>query len=243
MNLTESIMTDLLVYICLLAGIWLSIITGKLTTTAAGCGGIIGLILYETAGFSGFIQLVAFFTIGTLATIWGSKEKAALKTGDDHVVKRDTGQVLANAGIPAIIALFIFMFPAQKSILQLMIAASFSAATADTVSSELGMLYGKRFYHILNWKPDKKGSDGVVSLKGTLFGILGSAFIALLFVILQQGNMAAFGIIVLAGTFGNICDSILGATLERKKHLSNNMVNAFNTLAGALASLLMVNYG
>ncbi|MGV8878114.1 MAG: DUF92 domain-containing protein [Sphingobacteriaceae bacterium] len=243
MNLTENILPDLLVYSCLLTGVWLSIKTGKLTPPAAFCGGIIGLILYETTGFSGLIMLVSFFTIGTLATIWSSKKKAAIKTGYEHGVKRDIGQVLANAGIPAIIALFIFIYPEQKSILQLMIAASFSAATADTVSSELGMIYGKRFYHILHWKPDKKGLDGVISTEGTLLGILGSAFIALLFIMLQRTNITSFGIIVLAGTIGNICDSIMGATLERKQHLSNNMVNAFNTLAGALAALLMIQYG
>ncbi len=43
-----------------------------------------------------------------------------------------------------------------------------------------------------------------------------------------------------AATFGNLVDSILGATLERKGHLSNNAVNFLNTFAAAALTWLLI---
>jgi uncharacterized membrane protein len=42
-----------------------------------------------------------------------------------------------------------------------------------------------------------------------------------------------------AGIFGNLCDSILGASLERKQFIGNNTVNFLNTLFAAIFALLM----
>jgi uncharacterized membrane protein len=43
-----------------------------------------------------------------------------------------------------------------------------------------------------------------------------------------------FWLIVLTGTIGNLADSILGATYERKGAIGNNAVNFLNTLIAAL---------
>ena len=43
--------------------------------------------------------------------------------------------------------------------------------------------------------------------------------------------------IVLAGTVGNLVDSIIGATWERRGVIKNDAVNFLNTLAASLAAL------
>ena len=121
----------------------------------------------------------------------------------------------------------------DAALLLLMLAASFSAATADTLSSELGNIFGSRYYHILSFKKMQRGANGAVSLQGTLAGIIGSAIIALIYVLGTSWNAQHVLIILVAGTVGNIADSILGLTLENKGWLNNNAVNFLNTAVGA----------
>jgi uncharacterized membrane protein len=45
--------------------------------------------------------------------------------------------------------------------------------------------------------------------------------------------------IIIGGTIGNWADSLLGATLQRRRLLSNSGVNLLNTIIAALAALLL----
>jgi uncharacterized protein (TIGR00297 family) len=119
-----------------------------------------------------------------------------------------------------------------------LIAGSFSSATADTVSSELGSIYGSNFYDVLNFKKGQRGKDGIISWEGLLFGLAGSAVIAIIYACCTGWNRALVGIIA-AGTIGNLADSVLGATLERKGLLRNDAVNFLNTVIAALFMLFV----
>ncbi|RYZ84512.1 MAG: DUF92 domain-containing protein, partial [Moraxellaceae bacterium] len=161
-----------------------------------------------------------------------------------HQERRKAGQVLANGGVAAILGLLSWQLPQYTTLLDLMLAAALSAATADTLASELGMVYGRNSVNILTFKKESRGLDGVISLEGTLLGVLGSAIIALIFCAFNGLGLRELIIVIAAGTMGNLVDSLLGALLERKKMINNDMVNALNTLSGALAGwLLMVCFG
>jgi uncharacterized protein (TIGR00297 family) len=146
--------------------------------------------------------------------------------------------VLANAGVAAICGMLVLMCTKFAGLLLLMMAASFASATADTLSSELGTIYGKRFFNIVTLKPDQRGLDGVISLEGTLIGIAGSCIIAVIYAIGFEWDLNVVWIII-AGTTGNLTDSLLGALLERKHYIDNNAVNFLNTLMAALVVLLI----
>jgi uncharacterized protein (TIGR00297 family) len=188
-------------------------------------------------------MLAAFFILGTAATAWHAKVRPADKVSEGNMgaaaqSTRTTGQVLANGGVAALAGLATFFLPDQRPALEIMMAASLSSATADTLSSELGMVYGRRYYNVWTWRRDQRGLDGVVSLEGTLIGIAGSIVIAVLYAA-GHGWKHGWWIILLSGTAGNLTDSILGATLERKGWLGNNLVNFLNTLlAGLLGGVL-----
>lgn len=217
----------------IVAGVAYSLIRKKLTPVAALTGSVLALVLYLGLGFTGVCMMATFFIAGTLATSWKMKEKVARGIAEQNKGERTAGQVLANAGVAGIAAILAYLYPGQH-IFTLMAAAAFSSATADTMSSELGSVYGKRFYNILSFKKDQQGLDGVISLEGTLAGIIGSCIIASVYAVGFGWHAATFLVIVIAGTIGNIVDSILGATLERKGIIKNDTVNFLNTLVAAL---------
>jgi uncharacterized protein (TIGR00297 family) len=230
--------SDLLVTIFLIAGAAASAWKKKLTPAAAITGALTGGAIYAGGGYPGLLLLALFFLLGTAATSWKKEKKLAIKSNAAHESTRTTGQVLANAGVAAITGILALLLPDQQSLFLLMMAASLSSATADTLSSELGMIYGRRFYNLLTLKPDERGRDGVISIEGTLLGIAGSAVIAAAFTLTTHWTLKTFLLIILAGTIGNLVDSLLGALLERRGWLTNNTVNFLNTLAAALFAAL-----
>jgi uncharacterized protein (TIGR00297 family) len=228
-----AVMHYLPVVLIIVAGAIISVRAGKLTFFGAIAGAAVGLLVFAGGGYTGFIMLAAFFLLGTLATSWKKQEKIRFKARSDRSVKRNAGQVLANGGLAAILGLMALWMPHHAGLFRLMIAAALSSATADTLSSELGMVYGRWFFNILTLKREAKGLDGVISISGTLIGIAGSAVIAFIY---SLGIGRTFWLIILAGTIGNLADSILGARFERKGMIGNNTVNFLNTLIAVLST-------
>lgn len=219
----------------LAAGMAYSTRRRKLTPVAAGVGGLLGLAIFAGAGWAGLGLLVLFFGLGTGASAWQVAEKRRLGLAEANRGRRTAGQVLANAAVAAALGLLAWRYPAAAPLARLMLAGSLAAATADTLASELGNVYGRRYYNILTGRPDTRGENGVISLEGTLLGLAGNAAVAG-FYCLCYGWGPAFGWLLIAGTAGNLLDSVLGATLERRHWIGNNLVNLLNTLTGAVVA-------
>lgn len=228
------------VVIFLFIGVVESIRHRKLTVNAAIAGGVIGFCIFIGAGWTGLAMLASFFLFGTMATSWKRKQKTAIGLAQERAGRRKLGQVIANSGVAGLMGLLAFLFPLHKTLFALLIAGAFSSAMADTLSSELGSVYGKKFYNISKFRKDKNGLDGVVSLEGTLIGVFGSALIAALYCAGFGWNNSFFWIVVVAGTVGNLADSVLGALFERKGIIGNDTVNFLNTLIGALVPLVFL---
>ena len=227
-----------LVILILGVGMFLSVRARKLTETGALTGGGLGLAIFLGAGFTGLAMLGLYFIIGSWCTAWQQKHKTSLGLAEENKGRRTAGQAWANGGVAGLLGLLSWLFPSQAEPLQIMLAAAFASATADTVSSELGNVYGKRFYNIITLQPDQRGLNGVISLEGTLLGLAGSTLIGLMYS-LGFGLNGNILIIIIAGTIGNLSDSVLGATLERRNQLSNNGVNFLNTAIAALVAGLL----
>jgi uncharacterized protein (TIGR00297 family) len=232
---------DIFVYVFLLLAAVLSFTTHKLTLSGAITGFIVGLLIYKGAGYMGIAMLSIFFIAGSWSTSWQLNKKAAIGAAEKHKGRRTAGQVLANGGTAALLGAVAWYIPDKAQIIQLMIAGSFAAAIADTLSSELGTVYGSKFFNILTFKKDECGLDGVISLEGTLIGLFGATVIAMIYAIHDSWTISICWII-LAGFIGNLVDSVLGAWLEREELIGNNVVNFLNTISGAMVCYLFINF-
>lgn len=226
------------IVLVIVAGAILSVSSHKLTFFGALAAAVVGLLVFAGGGYTGFLMLVTFFLLGTLATSWEKDKKNQFKSGSDRATARDARQVLANGGVPAMLGLLVLWYPHHAGYFRLMMAAALSSATADTLSSELGMLYGRWFFNIITFRQERKGLDGVISITGLLIGIAGSAIIAFIYCFGAFGSKR-FGLIIIVGLIGNLADSVLGALYERKGLIGNNMVNFLNTLIAALSIWLL----
>jgi uncharacterized protein (TIGR00297 family) len=224
-----------LVLLLLALGMGYSARAGKLTVPAVWVGGLLGLCIYLGAGFLGLGLLALFFGLGTAASAWKVADKRRLDLAEANKGRRTASQVLANAGVAGLLGLTAWLYPAHAPLCRLLLAASFAAATADTLASELGNIYGQRYINILTFKPDQRGLDGVISFEGTLLGLAGTALVAAVYCLVNSW-LPAFWVLLVAGTVGNLSDSVLGATLERRRYLPNDAVNFLNTLIGALTA-------
>ncbi len=195
-------------------------------------GWLAAILMYLGGGLPALSLLGVFFVLGSLATAWNLRQKAALGLAQENRGRRSVANVLANGGAPAFLGLAAWAWPEYSEILECMMAASLASATSDTLSSEMGNVYGSSYYYILGFRPGVRGQDGVISPEGTAFGVMGSVLIALVF-----GFTAGWGRevawIALAGFAGNLADSILGGSLQRWGYLDNHGVNFFSALAAA----------
>lgn len=224
-----------LVVVVLGAGMVYGARAGKLTLAGVWVGGLLGLLIFLGSGFGGLSLLALFFGLGSAASAWKGADKRRLGLAEANEGRRTAGQVLANAGVAGVLGVVAWRFPGQAPLARLLLAGSFAAATADTLASELGNVYGRRYYNVLTGRPDVRGENGVVSAEGTLLGLAGSALVAGAYCA-AFGWGPAFGWLLVAGTAGNLADSVLGATLERRGYVGNNVVNFLTTLLGALTA-------
>ena len=82
------------------------------------------------------------------------------------------------------------------------------------------------------------GTDGGITVAGTLAGVAGAAGLSLLGRFVGLTPVRATLPILLAGLSGNLLDSYLGATLQRRGWMSNETVNFANTCGGAVLGYL-----
>jgi uncharacterized protein (TIGR00297 family) len=115
--------------------------------------------------------------------------------------------------------------------------AALAEAAADTVSSEIGQILGGRPRMITTLRRVEAGTDGAVSLVGTLAGVASAAMVAAVGTWALGGNRTMFAVSCAGGVFGLFFDSLLGATLEQRGWLNNDAVNFLSTASAAVFAL------
>jgi uncharacterized protein (TIGR00297 family) len=207
------------------------------TTGGAVAGAAVCFALLWAAGLAGFAGLLTVIVLTWVATRFGYKRKQRLGTAEART-GRSALQVLANLGTAAACAvLYSTLWPDRRLLIAM--AAALAEAAADTVSSEMGQALGGVPRLITTWKKVEPGTDGAVTWAGTMDGATAAIAVALVFALSRTLSWRSFAVCAAAGVAGMIFDSVLGATVERRRLLGNNAVNfSSTTFAAALAFLL-----
>jgi uncharacterized protein (TIGR00297 family) len=201
---------------------------------------IIGATITATLGLPGLAVLVAFFVIGSAVTKLGYRIKAARGIAQEQGGARGWRNVWANGGVGACLALFAGLAPpGLRELLSLGYVASVATAAADTCSSELGKAYARSTFLITTFRPVPPGTEGAVSLEGTLGGFAGGLVVAAVGAATGLYGWPAAIVVGFSGWLGCLAESVIGAVAERRGWLNNDQLNALNTAIGAgFASLL-----
>lgn len=201
----------------------------------AGAG--VSFILYFHAGPAAFLALISVFLLTLIATRVGYARKQRLGTAEKRG-GRTASQVLANLGVAAIAALLYKMD--GNSFFLAACVASLAEPAADTVSSEIGQAMSAKAWLITSWQCVPSGTNGGISLVGTVAGLLTAAVVCLLCAFLHLTPWRATGIAACAAVLGMLFDSFLGAKFERQQVLKNDQVNFLSTLSAALLAGMVV---
>lgn len=235
---------------------FLAFILNWLTLDGSISAVLFGTIAYGLGGTLGAMIILGFFVSSSVISkdiiIGGDSEHP-----ERRQFRRNGNQVWANGFW---FVLFIFSWFITNSELFLYAAtASMAAATADTWATEIGGNYKPGTTRLLtSFKKVSPGTDGGVSIKGLVAALLGSSFISFIYLLFTSGtNWKLFFILSLAGFFGSMIDSWMGAIIQGKKFnlpygtaykeaevfVDNDFVNWTGTGAGALMAILLTKIG
>ncbi len=227
------------------------------TASGAWAGAAIAAsLMFSTASLpclpwrTALVPVLAVLVLTSIATRLGRKRKEQLGTAERRG-GRVAAQVAANLGAAALLAMEMFRlrladmgwFPPADWGLGLLFTPMLAAlceAAADTVSSELGQVLNCRPRMITTLRVMEPGTDGAVSLSGTLAGMAAAALVAATGAAALPGGWLLGVIGWAGGVFGLFFDSLLGATLERRGWLNNDAVNFLSTLSAAAFAMALL---
>jgi uncharacterized protein (TIGR00297 family) len=209
--------------------------------SGAALGFLLGVAIYMGYGYKSFLILLTFFLVGSVATRLGYAKKAARGHAEGRGGARSWREATANTLAGAFFAILVITTHYEAAFLAALVAA-FAEAAGDTVSSEIGQWLSGRAYLITTLKPVPAGENGGVSLAGSLAGLSATILVVVVGYALGLCRPETAAVVLGAGIAGNVLDSVLGATLERRGLVTNGIVNFVGTtFAGGLALGLMLS--
>jgi Predicted membrane protein len=241
-----ELMTQMLISGILSAS--LSLIAYKFRALTFG-GAIASFFVGYIVGLFGSVEwlvlLVGFTMVGIAVTKmdFSNKKRNGLLEGTEG--ERSHKNVLGVGFPPCLVAVLFSVlhsvFNGQYDLaLTVAFISTLSVAAADTVASEIGAR-DKKVWLITTFERVKRGTNGGVSITGTLFSLAAAAATSIVGWLLIYQEFDMYIIIPFAmGFLGNILDSVFGATLENRGIISKYTNNCISALIGAALGIVIV---
>ena len=217
----------------LLLGLALSILIaalaywrGSLSRSGALGALLVGTLIFGLGGWVWGVALAVFFISSSALSHFKERQKAAVAEKFEKGHRRDMGQVLANGGLGALIAVAAAVVPQSavpNALWFYLFLGVMATVTADTWATELGTLSAAPPRLITSGRVVEVGTSGGVSPLGTGVSLAGGLLIVLTVAVL--GPLAgllpwsAAPLLALAGGLsgaaGSLLDSLMGATVQQ----------------------------
>jgi uncharacterized protein (TIGR00297 family) len=210
------------------------------TVTGAGAvtGAIIGAIMIAAAGPGAWVLLIATFLLASMTTRLGHRRKAKSGIAEERGGRRGPGNAIANTGLAAWAALIV-AGSADPLLPKLALVAALATAGSDTVASVVGKAWGRTAWLVTTWRRVPAGTTGAVSLEGTVAGIASAALLAWIGSSAGLLPTGAIPLVAFSATIASLMEGVIGATLEARGMLTNDVVNFVNSAMGAGMALLV----
>lgn len=195
----------------------------------------LGLVVGGLGHWTWLVILLGFLGTSHKATKWRFDEKAAKGLSESSDGHRSWGNVVANGGLPGLVAIISWSLGDHENGLWIF-AASVAVAASDTFASEIGCL-DERVRMITTMKKCEAGLNGGFSPNGQIAAFVGSSIIAVLAFISDQ-DLELAALVAIIGWLGCQVDSVLGALLENRGLMTKGTVNAAAITSGIIAMWL-----
>ena len=186
---------------------------GMISRSGALGGLLVGTTIYASLGPRGFAVLALFVIGGSLLTRFGYGSKQHTGTAQEHGGRRSARNALANCAVSTFCAI---LAATGSEPFTVAFVASLGAAFADTAESEIGQLFSRTPRLITTLQKVPPGTDGAVSLPGTLAGAGAAGLTAVLGLALGMLDTPALALLVAIAAFlGTLADSLIGSLSPR----------------------------
>ena len=214
-----------------------------LTSSGWAHAGLLGTLLWGSLGWRGWLAVVLYLALGSLVTRIGFRRKQQQGLAEARGGRRGPENVWGSALVGTVLALLVPLAPlAGRGLLLVGFAASFAAKLGDTFGSEIGKRWGRHTVLITCLRPVPVGTEGAISLEGTVASLGGSALMALVMLAVDLlSGWRDWLLVSLVGLVATLLESLIGATLQRRSALlTNEVVNGLQSLLAALLAMLLL---
>lgn len=218
---------------------------------------VLGTITLGLGGWWVALAMLFFFVSSSMLTRFRNRvagiDPEKRNIHHDLQSRRDGYQVWANGFWVAFFLLGWFLTNLEAALMAAF--AVLASAAADTWATEMGSVKPGKTRKITNFEVVKPGTDGGISLKGTLASLVGSFTVALFVIPVFEQPSAFVAIVFISGFLGAVADSYVGCYLQKEEArdavptdyfhnqntFKNSLVNWLSTGIGGFLAFIIVN--